>query len=312
MLAHMRWRHALLTFAAATCALASFASGDAALAAVKKTSAKKAPVPMLDGMADGYPVQEDEFASAIVLDPASGKVLYQYAPDKTWPAASLSKLTTALVVLDQKPTWSKIVKMSAKDEVGGARLRVKAGSRLSVKDLFYSSLVGSANNATMALARQTGLSGKAFVSKMNKKAKALGLTKTVFHEPTGMDEENVTTAREMAAIATAAFSKPDIKKAATTVSYTLTPRGTRLVHTIKNTDPLLEGAPELDILGGKTGYLVEARYNFATLVQPLAPLDKEPPLAVVVMGAPSMAKSFVSARALANWAWKSYSWPSAK
>lgn len=282
-------------------------------AAVKKSiPAKKVPVPILDGFADGFPMKKGDFASAIIVDAQSGKVLYEFMPDKVWPAASLSKLTTALVVLDKKPSWNKIVKMSSKDEVGGARLRVNAGSKLSVKDLFFSSLVGSANNATMALSRQTGLTEKEFVLRMNKKAKELGLKKTVFHEPTGMNEENVTTASEMAKIAKIAFSAPDIKKAGTTVAYTLTPRGTTRVHTIKNTDKLIEGAPELGIMGGKTGYLVEAQYNFATMVQPLAPLEKEPPLIVVVMGAPSMTKSFASARALANWAWKAYSWPSLK
>lgn len=282
-------------------------------AAVKKpVVAKKVSVPILDGFADGYPMKNGDFAAAIIVDVHSGKILYQYMPDKVWPAASLSKLTTALVVLDRKPSWNKIVKMSSKDEVGGARLRVSAGSKLSVKDLFFSSLVGSANNATMALSRQTGLTQKEFVSKMNKKVKDLGLKKTVFYEPTGMNENNVTTANEMAKIAKIAFSSPDIKRAGTTVTYTLTPRGTTRVHTIKNTDKLIEGAPELGIMGGKTGYLIEAQYNFATMVQPLAPLEKEPPLVVVVLGAPSMTKSFASARALANWAWKAYSWPSLK
>ena len=136
-------------------------------------------VPSIDPLADGYQMKANEFASAIVLDPASGKVLYQDQPDKVWTIASLSKLMTAMVVLDRDIKWNKVVTMRGSDEVGGARLRLAVGTKVTVKDLFYSSLVGSANNATIAMARQTGLSNADFVALMNKKAKALGLTHTV-------------------------------------------------------------------------------------------------------------------------------------
>ncbi len=267
----------------------------------------KTKIPVLDPLADGFLHTADDFTSAIVLDPVTGKELYRWQQDKLWPAASLTKLMTALVFLDTQPTWNKKVKMVRQDEVGGGRLRVRVGTTISVKDLFYASIVGSANNTTMTLARQTGLSQKKFVDRMNARAKKLGLTQTHFYEPTGMNPKNVTTASEMSQLALAAFMKKEIGAAASTEEYQIKPRGSRVTHTIRNTNHLMSEAPELDILGGKTGYLENSMYNFATLVKPVAPNDG-PGLLIVVLGSKTKDKSFTSARALANWAYKAYSW----
>jgi D-alanyl-D-alanine endopeptidase (penicillin-binding protein 7) len=272
------------------------------------TVSKASRSPTLDALADGYPRQADEFAAAVVVDVKSGKTLYEHQADKVWSVASLSKLATAMVAIDLRPKWAKVVALARQDEVGGGRLRVGVGTRLTVKDLFYTSLVGSANNTTMALARQTGLSAKAFVARMNKQAKDLGLSHTEFHEPSGMDPKNRSTAREMATLATAAFAKPDIKRAASDPVYEVR-LASRATHTIRNTNALISSAPELDVVAGKTGYLEESMYNLVTMLEPETG-EKDRPLMVVVFGGRSKEQSFASARALANWAWKAYDWPS--
>src|SRR3989338_4827747 len=94
----------------------------------------------------------------VVMDPATGTILTMKQEDRVWPIASLTKLLTASVVLDQKVSMQKLIAMKNVDNVGGAKLYVNEGSQFSVGDLFYAALVASANNAANALARSTGLS----------------------------------------------------------------------------------------------------------------------------------------------------------
>ena len=266
--------------------------------------------PVLRSGAQIYQNSYDEFASAIVIDENSGKRLYAYLPDRPWPMASLTKLTNALVLLDRKPDWSKTVEFSNADAVGGGMLTVQSGTKITINDLFFSSIVASANNAAMALARTSGIGVSAFVQKMNEKAASLGLTKTVFYDPVGLDARNVTTAAEMAVIADKAFSTYAIRRAATTMSYKFSVADPVMHKTITNTDRLLTVDPDMYVLGGKTGFIYESRYNFVVKMRPMRPTADTPPLLVVVMGAPTYSGSFASAKALAQWAWKSYRWTS--
>lgn len=266
------------------------------------------PVPGVPLYAQGA----NEFAAAIVVDARTGKELYAYKPDLVWTAASLTKLMTALVVMDHHQSWQKIVALSAADEVGGGRLRVNSGSTLSIQDLFYSSIVGSANNTTMALARLSGLGVKKFVTQMNVKAAALGLQNTKFFDPSGMDPRNHTTARDMALLSQSAFGIPLIRKAATTSRYRFVIRNTAQVKTITNTNKLLTEDPDMYVRGGKTGFLYESQYNLAVEMRPMRASLATPPLVVVVLGAPTKDGSFASAKALAQWAWKAYHWPSSQ
>ena len=265
----------------------------------------KAKEPVLKPAVAEYPRKADEFKGAIVLDAKTGAILYSYQPDIQWPAASLSKLTAALVTVNHHQPWNKTVSLLKQDEVGGGRLAVKAGSRMTVQDMFYSSIVGSANNTTMSLARLSGLGVKGFVKQMNAEAKALGLKYTKFNEPTGLDAGNVTTPREMSKIALTAFSTPEIRKAASTTAYKFTITNPKFVHTVRNTDHLLTMDDDVWVIGGKTGYIDEAMYNF---VVQMRPMDGGPQVLVVVMGAPTKNGSFASAKSLATWAWNAYDW----
>lgn len=259
-----------------------------------------------------YSRSDDEFASAIVIDATSGKRLYAYLPNMKWPAASLTKLMNALVVIDQKPRWTKNISMSSKDSVGGGQLSVKNGSTIIMKDLFYSSIVASANNAAMALARTSGLGTAGFVKSMNKKAASLGLTTTSFADPSGLDPLNVTTAAEMAKIAEKAFAVPEIRRAATTMTYAFTMNNPAVQKKITNTNQLLTKDDEMYVMGGKTGFLYESRYNLAVKLRTMDESPDRPPLIVVVLGAPKSSGSFASAKGLAKWAWNAYDWPSSK
>ncbi len=267
-----------------------------------------AKTPRLDPLADAYPRTKDEFTAAIVIDATTGKELYVFQPEKRWTVASITKLLSSLVVLEKKQNWNRLISLLKRDEVGGGRLRVAVGATMTLRDIFFSSIVGSANNAAMAFARSSGLSSGTFVARMNALAKRLKMSSSHFVDPTGMDPKNVSTARDIAKLATAAFADPSIHEAATTPTYTFTLQRPKIEKTIQNTDKLLTSNPDLTIHGSKTGYLVEAQNNLVVELERNPKESSAPPLLVVVLGSPDRNQLFQSSKALAEWAWKVYTW----
>jgi D-alanyl-D-alanine endopeptidase (penicillin-binding protein 7) len=240
--------------------------------------------------------------SYVVVDKASGQVLVSKNSGAPWVPASLTKLVTALVVLDTKPNLKKVMTMTQADQnaggcsAGGACLATKPGIKYTVNNLFYASLLASANNATHALARSTGLTDQQFVEKMNEKAKNLGATSTTFYEVTGMDPANTTTALDYAKISLTAFSQPLVKKIVTTQTYNFYAYNSKkYYHKLKNTDKLL-GDNEVTIIGGKTGYLEESLYNFTAELKNKANDN----LIVVLFGSKDSASQFSETKRLAQ------------
>lgn len=268
-------------------------------------SSKKELGPIRKTTVENFVPQANMFASALVVDAATGKELYSFKPTKVWSGASLTKLMTALVFTEKRPAWDTVVKLARADEVGGGRLRLAIGSRFTVKDAFYSSLVGSANNATMTLARSTGYSIPGYVRLMNKKAKALGMTQTSYADPSGMEVDNLTTARDLVKLMRAAFANASIRTAASTGVYKFTAQNPTTPKTILTTDKL-HGDSDINIIAAKTGFLYESMYNFVMKVQPEGKTGRT--LYVVVLGAPTKEGSFDAAESLAKWAWNAYKW----
>ncbi|MFA6537156.1 MAG: serine hydrolase [Patescibacteria group bacterium] len=217
--------------------------------------------------------------SAIVVDKNTGEVIFAKNVKEVRPMASLTKLMTAIVFLENNPGWNKKVVFKKEDFVGGATLYANVGDVVTVKDLFYAVLVGSKNNAVEALIRATGISRENFISKMNDKAKLLGLRNTYFIDPTGLSEKNVSTAEETAVLAKLAFDKLDVLKASTTKLYKVNPSNRKISLAVFNTSAKVLNR-ELCITGSKTGYTTEAGYNLVTQ----AKTDKHE-LIALVMGA---------------------------
>lgn len=237
-----------------------------------------------------------------VKDIDSGEVVMQKNADLQWTPASLTKLVTALVILDTNPKLSKAVIMSSADQSagqctsGGACIRSKAGVKFTVDGLFHGLLLPSANNAANALARSTGLSASEFADRMNKKAAELGATSSHFQEPTGLDPSNVITASDYSKILTAAFKNNYLSQIAGLQNYYLrSTNNSRYNQTIKNTDKLLANQ-NVEILGAKTGYLRESGYNFSAIVKTSAGQK----LAVVVLGEQHLYSAFDETALLAN------------
>ena len=275
-------------------------------AAVTATAAKSGPV-RVKTVAD-FSYKSSDFAAAIVMDEQTKKILFSYNPDQPWVPASLTKLASALTFVDQKPSWQKVVAITKADEVGGGRLRVADGSTMTIQDLMYSSIVGSANNAATSFARLSGLGMTKFVQAMNKKVQSLGCMDTKFNDAAGMNEKNITTAADMLKIADKAFNTPEIQRPASSISYSFKILNTGELKTIKNTNQLLlDPNNGLWVTGGKTGYLEESMNNLVYRVRP-SKNDKQRELVILVFGVPTRAKMFDVAERLAKWTWQAYDW----
>lgn len=214
-------------------------------------------------------------ASAVIMRESDGAILWDKNGNKVSPLASLTKIVAAQVFLDTNPTLSNAVAYSKQDEDynykyckpgESAKLKVSDGETLTISDLLYSALVGSANNAVEALVRVSGLTREEFISKMNAKVIAWGATSTSFIEPTGLSEKNVSSPSDYAIITKEAYANPMIKKISTTVRYSFSTINTKVKHTLTNTNPLI-AANKFSIIGSKTGYLNEAGYCLMTRVK---------------------------------------------
>ncbi len=243
--------------------------------------------------------------SALAIDSETGKILYQKNSQERLPIASITKLMTALVFLDHNPGWQKEFATIAQDRRNGGIIHLNTGEILTIRNLFYTALVASDNDAAIALARSTGLSQTQFVKEMNNKAKSLGLTSMHFTEPTGLDDDNRSAAEDVIKLLNLALANEDIKKATNLSSYEFEVKNndkTRLVKLV-NTDLLLKSY--LNIIGGKTGSLTEVGYNLAVKVK-----EKEnEEIMIVTLGSQSNFERFQDVKAIADWIFDHYQWP---
>jgi serine-type D-Ala-D-Ala carboxypeptidase (penicillin-binding protein 5/6) len=148
-------------------------------------------------------------ASAILMDAHSGAVLYERSPDAPRPPASVTKILTALVILEHGKLEDTVVVSQAAARTGGHRLGLRAGQRVSLGDLLAAVLIRSANDAAVAAAEHVGGGLGGFVALMNAKASQLGMLNSQFANPHGLDEaSHYTTARDMALLTRVALDHP--------------------------------------------------------------------------------------------------------
>ncbi len=245
--------------------------------------------------------------SAAVVDWRSGILLFGKNENQPQPIASITKLVTALVVLDLGLDQSKTVQVLDADTRPGGIPYIAPGDTVTVSDLLHISLIASGNNATAALARATGLSEEAFAGKMNTLAARIGMTDAHFVEPTGLDSGDQASARDVAALIRAALSSEVIRGIVTRQSFTYTTVEGRQ-RTVRSTDELLGtflSKPPYLFLGGKTGFIDEAGYCFAAAAQDGAG-DK---IIAVALGAPTAEARFSDVKALLFWAFDAFRWP---
>lgn len=195
--------------------------------------------------------------SALVVDQVGGAALFQKNATVVAPIASITKVMTAMVVLDSAPNMQAPIKI-ADDDVDylrGSRSRLHVGSVLKRESALLLALMSSENRAAHALARTYPGGMPAFLDAMNIKAQALGMRDTRFEDPTGLTSSNVSTAQDLAKMVTAAYRYPLIREFTTTSEATVDVGGRELAF--HNTNPLVKNA-SWDVGLSKTGYIQEA------------------------------------------------------
>lgn len=253
----------------------------------------------------GVKVKAQRYA---VIDLASGKLLAQKEINVPQPLASITKLMTALVILDQKPDWPKIVEMQPADETQGAFPHIYRGEQARFFDLWKAGLITSDNNAIMAMTRALGFSEEDFVKLMNAKAQAWRLYDTQFADPTGLSEENFSTALDVARLVYQALKKNEIRETVLQSQYEFTILNTKRHRKIYNTDILVDSflnqaAYGYEWLGGKTGFLPGAGYCLAAAVKKAGQT-----VLIVVLNSPSVEDRFQDVKVLADWVYSNYQW----
>ncbi len=201
-----------------------------------------------------------EVRSAIVLvaDGENGEVLFQRDPTKVAPIASITKLMTALVVLDGQQPLNEVITLTKADvwKGKGAHSRLPVGAKITRGDLLKLALMASENRAAHVLGRAYPGGTAAFVKTMNLKAKALGLTKTRFADASGLSNNNVSNARDLAKLVSAASRDSRIREFSTLESLEVRV-GKKSTLVYRNTN-LLIGKPDWDITVQKTGFTNDA------------------------------------------------------
>lgn len=243
--------------------------------------------------------------SAIVVDAQSGAVLFEKQADEVRAMGSITKLMSVLVFLETTPDLASIVTLSGEDYVSGGRVYLRFDDGVMLRDVLRASLIGSDNTATNSLARLAGLSSEDFVARMNSKATELGMTASSFVDPSGVGAGNASTARDLTKLLAAVESNGVMTDMMSRPSVTVSQNSGYAV-TVESTNALLGGmldSGEYDIKAGKTGFIPQAGYCFATTVA-----RGENAVRVVVLGADSKNDRFSDAKGLAAWAFKTYSW----
>lgn len=230
---------------------------------------------------------------AILEDASTGQVLYAKRPDTRRPVASLTKIMTALLVLRTMPPDRIVVVGRAAAAQPPSDMGLRPGERISVRDLLYGLLVSSGNDAAVALAVATAGGQDAFVDRMNSEAAALGLTRTRFASPSGLNDAGLSTARDIARITRAADRLPLFRQITATRQVVL-PAPRRGTMTLQNRNALLWLYP--GATGTKTGFTTAAGW---CLVAQAGRGDRS--ALAVVLDAPTEGSVFSDAAALLNY-----------
>ncbi len=233
----------------------------------------------------------------MLVDLQTDKVLYSSNPDVIVPIASVTKLMTAMVVLDAKQSMDEVipVNISQTPEMKGVFSRVKLGSELPRREMLLITLMSSENRAAASLAHSYPGGYAAFILAMNAKAKALGMKHTVYVEPTGLSIYNVSTARDLTKLLLASRKYPALSELSTTPEKTVTFRKPTYSLGFSNTDHLVRKS-NWDIKLTKTGFTNQAGHCLVLLTS-----MANRPVAMVILDAFGKYTHFADASRIRQW-----------
>lgn len=202
--------------------------------------------------------------AAILIEAQTGEILYEKNPHEQLPPASMTKMMSMYLILEainnESMQWDEVIRVSENAaSYGGSQIFLKPGEEMTVRDLFKSIAIASANDSVTALAERVAGSEEAFVEKMNEKAQELGMKNTVFKNPTGLTTEgHLTTPYDMSIIARHLLSDyPEITEFSSLYEDYIR-QDTESPFWLVNTNKLLKYVDGVD--GLKTGFTQEAGY----------------------------------------------------
>ena len=198
-------------------------------------------------------------SKALIVNQETGETLYAKSTDVATPIASVTKLMTAMVMLDARLPMDEYLTINEADVdmLKGTSSRLRLGTELTRSELLQLAIMSSENRAASALARNYPGGLTAFIAAMNVKALELGMTHTHFFDPTGLNSANVSTAEDLVKMVRAAYQYPQIRQVSTTASHEVSVHGARNPVNFVNTNVLVRNSDWVIGLS-KTGYINEA------------------------------------------------------
>ena len=245
--------------------------------------------------------------SAFVADVASGGILYAKAPHDAMPIASITKIMTALVVMESDTKLQGDLTFDSNDFDHEGKPVFVAGDTISRKDAMRALLVGSVNAAANAFARTSDMTREAFIMRMNDKAKEMHLMSMKFVDASGLDTGNKASAADVAALLTIALRDPEIRQIMSLPSVTVVTRAGK-TYDVKTTNLLLDSFLNKNpykVIGAKTGSLPDSGYNLAQVTRD----GKGHEVVAVLLGSDNHFSRYRDVKALTSWAFDSYVWP---
>lgn len=235
--------------------------------------------------------------SAIVFDMTDNHLLYSSNADKVVPIASLSKLMTAIVVLDAQQPMDEIISVDIHEtpELRGVFSRVRVGSEISRRNMLLLALMSSENRAAASLAHHYPGGYTAFIAAMNAKARSLGMMNTHYVEPTGLSFNNVSTARDLSKLLIASQQYPLLTELSTTHETMASFSNPPYTLPFRNTNHLVY-RPDWTIQLTKTGFTNPAGHCLV-----MRTVINHRPVGLVVLDAFGKYTHFADASRIRNW-----------
>jgi D-alanyl-D-alanine endopeptidase (penicillin-binding protein 7) len=243
----------------------------------------------------GREVPDVRAEAAIIYNPETGEILWENHAKDQRSIASITKVMTAMVFLESGAPLNQTVTVQRSDVSRASTTYLRNGFKLTAEDLLNLLLVGSDNAAARALARISPMGYDGFIESMNNRAKMLGLESTTYADPSGLLAENVSSAYDQARLIATASANEQISEIMRKSSYTMN-IGKRVI-TANSTNQIVRTG-DIDVVGGKTGFISRSGYCLATLLR--LPQSGQQ-VAFVVLGAKTNASRFWETRHLFNW-----------
>jgi len=253
------------------------------------------------------PIKKAEFispvinaGSAISIDEETGATLYEKNSHQSRQIASLTKLMTAVIILEENDLSDTVTVPKVANYQDGSQMFLRTDEKITVENLLYGLMINSANDSALTLAEYNAGTVEKFVEKMNKKAEELNLKETHFQNPIGLDDKNnYSSAYDMANLARYIYQKDFIRKVAIIKEMEVKSTDGQITHKLKSTNDLLDSY--LKIKGLKTGTTDKAGQCLVAI----ADNDTNNEIITVVLGSPAR---FSESKVLIDWTFRAYTW----